>query len=104
MHFALINWITASLPSHANLLGRLPVSLSLYLFVTLFLFHLLFSLKFFSFTLLSFVVPHLVHFLFLSHTYPFFPFNHYSFRFTRICYYFLHALFTFSSRIIYTVL
>lgn len=25
MHFSLINWITASPPSHSNLLGRLPV-------------------------------------------------------------------------------
>lgn len=67
MHFALINWITASLPSHANLLGRLPVPLLLSLSFPFILFS--FPLKFFQ-IYSSFIChsSHLVPFLFHTHT------------------------------------
>lgn len=104
MHFALINWITASLPSHANLLGRLfvPDTLPSYLFVSPFLSYFLFSLKFFRFTLLSFVAPNRPSSFFLHVPHSFFRLIiNYSFRFTHIGYSFLHAQLSLSSCIIY---
>lgn len=55
MHFALINWITASLPSHANLCVRLPAPLLFYLFVSRFLFSFPWSFLDLPFSHLSFL-------------------------------------------------
>lgn len=102
MHFALINWITAFLPSHANLLGRLPVPLPLpfYLFVTPFFSYLFFLWKF---IFLSFVTR-LIWCLFSFFTPSILSFQYYSFCFTYYRYsllFLLCSLFTLSSRIMY---
>lgn len=98
MHFALINWITASLPSHANLLGVYPF-LS---FVSPPFLSRLSSLKFFK--IYASLICHTLSFgalllSFIRNPHSFFPFN-YSLHFTQI-YFLFRTLLIFSFCTVY---